>query len=630
MLQNYLKENGLAFVAMLLLAFALYFNAISFGYALDDQLVVSENKFVAQGTAGLRKIFGTESFTGYFGEQKNLVAGARYRPLSIASFAIEKQFFGLNPHVSHFINIVLYALCGFLIFVVIRKFRIGTMNVAFWNIPIICAVLFIAHPIHTEAVANIKGRDEIMALLFSLLALYFSFKDNEAPGLKWKVFAAISFLFGLLSKENTIAFLGVIPLSLYFFRNKNLSSAIFSIWPLLIATIIFFQMRHNAIGFYFFNDLKVNDIMNDPFIDMSKSQKYATIFFTIGWYFKLLFIPHPLTHDYYPYHVPKMNWSDLYTLLSLVLIIGLLILAMLKFKSKSIWSYCILFFFGTLVLVSNLLFSVGTFMNERFIFMPSLGFVLLLSYFIYQFSVNHYTKFKYLSFSCLGVIVLLYGLKTITRIPAWKDGDTLNFSAIEVSKGSARINLFTGVSYFNLYQKESDETKRYDYLRLAEKYIDEARRIIPKYSQAQNMKVGVLAEWHKKDKDAAKFFKNVIEPAKVYPDLEFLTKYIEYLKGNPANQIYLDEYNNTLYEYLKVNAYQQDFLKEKNYESALHLLGIAYKIKNNDPQLMQEIADVYTAFAKQKNIPKSKVYEYQKNADDFRRLAASSNPAYGK
>ncbi|MBK6822311.1 MAG: hypothetical protein IPG87_04715 [Saprospiraceae bacterium] len=66
--------------------------------------------------SGIWDILSTESFTGYFGEQKNLVAGARYRPLSIVSFAVEQGIVGKKPWLSHLINILLYGICGWLIY----------------------------------------------------------------------------------------------------------------------------------------------------------------------------------------------------------------------------------------------------------------------------------------------------------------------------------------------------------------------------------------------------------------------------------------------------------------------------------------------------------------------------------
>ena len=171
------KRNWPGAVILLILPFALYGASLKYGYVLDDKIVLSENNFVKKGLAGIGDIFSTESFTGYLGEQKNLVAGSRYRPLSIATFAVEHHFWGLNPRNSHFLNILFYALTGLLLFRVLALFLRQDKDRK-WHmaLPILAAVLFILHPIHTEVVANIKGRDEILALLLSLGAFYFSYR----------------------------------------------------------------------------------------------------------------------------------------------------------------------------------------------------------------------------------------------------------------------------------------------------------------------------------------------------------------------------------------------------------------------------------------------------------------------
>ncbi len=158
---------------MLVLPFLLYYQAMSFGYVLDDKIVISENAFVQQGTSGISDIFGKESFTGFLGEQQDLVVGARYRPLSIATFALEQEYFGADPATSHAINILLYGLTALLIFrvfMIIAPSKEGTPW--YFNLAFTGGLVYVLHPVHTEVVANIKGRDEILALLLSMATLY--------------------------------------------------------------------------------------------------------------------------------------------------------------------------------------------------------------------------------------------------------------------------------------------------------------------------------------------------------------------------------------------------------------------------------------------------------------------------
>ncbi|MCY7330887.1 MAG: hypothetical protein LH618_20205, partial [Saprospiraceae bacterium] len=109
---DFWRNHWLPAVILLLLPVGLYALSLQFGYNLDDEMVIWKNSFVQQGWAGLRNIFAADSFLGYFKEPKFLLEGGRYRPLSLATFAVEVGIFGKDnpqlPHISHGINILLY------------------------------------------------------------------------------------------------------------------------------------------------------------------------------------------------------------------------------------------------------------------------------------------------------------------------------------------------------------------------------------------------------------------------------------------------------------------------------------------------------------------------------------------
>src|ERR1035437_8079055 len=110
--------NGFRLRAFLLcfIGFALYSNTLFHDYALDDGLVIRENRYTKQGFAGIKDILIHDSFAGNIKLGSNELTGGRYRPLSLVTYAIEWQFFGQSPHISHFINVLLYCLTGFLLF----------------------------------------------------------------------------------------------------------------------------------------------------------------------------------------------------------------------------------------------------------------------------------------------------------------------------------------------------------------------------------------------------------------------------------------------------------------------------------------------------------------------------------
>src|SRR6202042_67790 len=85
-------------------------------------------------------------------------------------------------------------------------------------IAFIAALLFVIHPIHTEVVANVKSRDEIMSLLFLCITFIFAFKYQEQKN-KWFIIAGlVSYFLAFLSKEYAIGMVVLLPLAFYLFN----------------------------------------------------------------------------------------------------------------------------------------------------------------------------------------------------------------------------------------------------------------------------------------------------------------------------------------------------------------------------------------------------------------------------
>ncbi len=550
-------------------AFGLYLPSIKYEYVLDDKMVITENVFTQRGISSIGDIFGYESFRGYFGEKKNYLEGDRYRPFSIATFAVEQSLLGtvtpegksdtsaqkklqiqkqeaektLRPF-RHLVNALLYAFTAFLMYRVLflmfgtessrLNFQLTTNNqqlitnnqqpttnnqqpitynqqpITKWGqtLPFWITLLFIVHPLHVEVVANIKGRDEILALLGELGALYFSFKYFDTRKIKYLVFGFSAFFIGILSKESAITFLAIVPLTIYFFRKITFTDLMTVTAPIALGTVIYLMMRVNAIG-YLTDDKVVTEIMNNPFGDMDFGEKYATIFYTLLLYLKLLIFPYPLTHDYYPYQIPKMTWMQVLPIFSLLLHIGLIFLVYRGWKTKKVWAYGIAFYLLAMSIVSNIFVGVGTFMNERFAYHASLGFCIAFCWLVGWLVGNRQSAIvgrQSSAFAGVGVLTLIvcaYAFLTLRREPDWNSGTTLNRSALKNSPNSARANCFYGVSiwedeYLKIISTGSPEKKQ-AVLDSMKPFFRRAIEIYPRYGNALKMSAGVAAEQYKLD-----------------------------------------------------------------------------------------------------------------------------------
>jgi tetratricopeptide (TPR) repeat protein len=589
-LKKFWKGHLIPAAILAIVAIILYAQTYSYDYVLDDKIVIQDNQYTQKGISGIADIFKTESFQGYFGEQKDLLPGARYRPLSIASFALEVQLFGSSSMVGHIINMLLYMLTGLLLFRVLSLlFPNSKTTPWYFSIAFLAALFWVLQPVHSEVVANVKGRDEILALIGALAALYYCISYVHWKGVYKLILAPVIFFLGLMAKENAITFLAIIPVSMYFFSSAKKSDYLKVMAPLVLATVVYIFIRYQVIGYLLSSGKEFNDIMNNPFAGMNFEEKYATIFYTLLQYIKLSFIPHPLTHDYYPFHIPTMKWSSLPSLISLVLHTGLGLFAVWGLFKKNIYAYFAIFYLATLSIVSNVFVGVGTTMNERFIYMSTIASCLILAYVLNKkMYISKKNWMKYAALGIAGLIIVGYSYKAMTRIPVWQNALSLNTAAVKVSKNSARANCFMGTAIFENYHKETDRNKKQQLIEEADYYISRSIELYPNYLNGNVMKAGVAAERYKFHNDINVLLDGFKTVASRRPDTDYLHQYFEYLngRGNYSSELinfYYDVGKNMLYDV------------KKNYSWSVKYLNYAYQLDPTNVAVNQALGNSYNA-----------------------------------
>lgn len=488
-LKHWATNSKIHVYIIFIFAIVLYANTIFNDYTQDDAIVITDNMYTQKGIKGIPGLLTKDTFFGFFKKEgkDKLVSGGRYRPLTPITFAVENQFFENSPWFSHLINIILFGILCVVLYKVLLLLLVEKEFKKYQIIlPFFAALIFLSHPIHTEAIANIKGRDEIFALLFSLLSVFYTLKWLKNRILNYQIYTFLFFILALFSKENAITFVAIIPLIILLFVNIKEKNYIKSMLPIFAATIIFLIVRTMILGLDFGGSSP--ELMNNPFLKLSGDnfipftlgERFATIIFTLGKYIQLLIFPHPLTNDYYPRQISVMTFANWKVLLSLVLYVSMIIYAFISYKKHKIITFSILFYIITLSIVSNIVFPVGTNMSERFVFMPSVGFALLFGYF---FCVL-YQKQKTLSIALLSVVLLLFSFKTVSRNTVWKNNYTLFTTDVKVSSNSAKALNAAGGSLVDAATKEKNETKKRKMLIQSLDYLKTALKIHPKYKNA--------------------------------------------------------------------------------------------------------------------------------------------------
>jgi tetratricopeptide (TPR) repeat protein len=503
-------------------AFFIYANTLFHNYTQDDAIVIYDNMFTQEGVSGIQGLLKYDTFYGFFkteGKAK-LVSGGRYRPLTPIMFALEYQLFGASPGAGHIISVLLYSLLCMLIYKLLVLMLLPNMKEqkGFYLFVLFASLLFATHPLHTEVVANIKGRDEIMSMMGAVLALYYALKYIDGKRSIHILWASLAFFLGLMAKETTITYLAVIPLAIYFFRPTSLSKVILPMAGVAASTLLFLIIRFSVLGMDFGGTPM--ELMNNPYLKIDGNsyvsfnfgEKAATIIYTLGKYIQLLVFPHPLTHDYYPRHIEIMSFGNWQVILSILVYLGMLVVAFKGLKKRGLISFCILYFLITLSIVSNVVFPIGTNMSERFMFMPSLGFTILIAYLL-----SKYINSQKILLSVFGGIIFLYSLKTFTRNFVWKDDFTLFTTDVKTSSNSAKILNAAGGALVTESAKPKNTSKKEAMLNEAIPYLEKALRIHPNYKNA-SLLLG-NANYYKKDFDGAiKAYERTLQISPEYPD----------------------------------------------------------------------------------------------------------------
>lgn len=527
-----------------LFAFLLYANTLNHHFVLDDHGLMPENSMTKKGIAGLGEIFSS----GYRAGMSN-ADYQTYRPLSKAMFAIEWQISPENPSLGHWMNVIWFTISCVLLFHVLSVYMKGKLLV-----PFLATLIFIAHPLHTEVVANIKSRDEIMNLLFCMLTALLNYRYVTTQKIIYLLTAGVTFFLALLTKESAITWLAVFPLLFYFFTDAPRAKYLTTTGVFLFFSLLFLLIRRKVLGNY---DTPVPIIDNSLLAIDNPLLQRANAFVIMGVYLKLLVFPHPLCIDGSYNTFPPVGFGDWHVLLPFAILAGLAVYALLRIKKKDIISFSILYFLVTVSIVSNIFVMIGTNYGERLLYIPSLGFCIALAVILQRlFNVTE-PEGKSLSLSSLlsastkpvaitALIVVLFSVKTVARSAMWKDEDILFTEDLKIVPNSAHMQFYQG----NHITAES-ELETLDSLQ-KEKQIAEgignlsrAIEIFPQYAEAYQRRGYIYYTQHN------------------YPLAEVdFKKALEY---NPSHAVAHNNYGNLLFNQRKYSEALEHFQTAAKY-----------------------------------------------------------------
>ncbi|HEY1870908.1 MAG TPA: tetratricopeptide repeat protein, partial [Chitinophagaceae bacterium] len=523
-------------------SFVLYAPSIQHDFTLDDNTVTTMNNLTTRGFSGIPNILATDYWYGF---EHELSRGPIYRPTSVIVFAAVWEFYPGNPHAYHFVNVLFYTLtCIFLFLVLCKLFK---QNLIF---PFVCTLLYVGHPIHTEVVNSIKSLDEILCFLFGIVSIWFMLKWVSNRSWLSLTLGGISFFLSLISKETGVAFLLIIPLTIYFFTDIPIKKLTTSFFLLLAFTGVWLIIRMAVFKDLPDNSANTATVLNNTLnAAPDQASKYATAFYILLKYIGLLIFPHPLSYDYSYAQITVRQPGDLAAIAGMLLYLAMGIYAIIKIRKKTVIAYGILFFLIALAPVSNLFILIASTMAERFMYIPSLGFCIVLTYFLIRITKSETGKpgikdiFHFFSrYSLLLFVVLIisaaYYYKTASRNKDWKDNLTLFTHDVKSSPNSARTNQILGSTLMLAAMASPDKQHQVDTLNLAKTYSKKSLEIYSDKNFAPLLDLGVIYIYQDKFDSACEYLKSGLKIMPNHIDLNYnyglalfhLKKYDEAIK----------------------------------------------------------------------------------------------------
>jgi len=436
--QKIYEKNWFAIGLIVLVTIFTFLNTFENKFIYEDYNQIVNNDFI-KSWANISVIFSSDlaevfSPQGYKGYKRKYMSGY-YRPLFPVSFLIDYSIWGLNAAGFHFTNLLLHLLNCILIYFIVELLVNGDKKLALFT-----SLLFAVHPVHTEVVTYISGRDYALSFLFYLIAFLSFIKGNlmKSRRVYYQIFSLFFFMFALLTKEITATLPLILLLSSFCFTHKNHSTAA------IIKRIIPYFV---VLGFYIFlRKMVLNEIVyNNFFYGGSLYATFLTMSRVIVFYIRLLFLPVCLKLEYvFPISISFLGKpSPVFS----ILIIFLIIFAAIKTAKRSKLIFFSIFSFFIMLLPVSQLIPLRILMAERYLYFASFGFCLFLAKLIVDLYKRDNKFFQRGGFLLFTVFIMGYSARTVMRNLDWKDNFTLWSKTVKDSPKSSRAYYNLGIVY---------------------------------------------------------------------------------------------------------------------------------------------------------------------------------------
>lgn len=558
-------------LAFFIVGIALYANSFKNEMFWDDHDGIVNNAYIKDWAY----------FPKFFSE--NLIAGSGlisnyWRPLLLTVFSIEWHLWGDSVAGYHIVNTLTHVGASFLLFLILRKlFRKRWL--AFFT-----SLIFLIHPLQTEAVTYVSGLADPLSALITLLGCWFYLKFRDEGTQKsdsWNYMLALGmYPLALMTKDSAVIMPGIIALVDYFY-NPNQALSLWerlkltakNTYPFFIITGIYAFLRATSLNFQ--NTFNLYDEANT--YTTSFLVRLYTFFEIITVYFTLLFFPNNLHMER---TVPlALTFFQPQVMLGALFSLGLISAAFWSIRRMPIFSFGIFWFFGVLFPHSNLLVPTAGLLYEHWLYLPMVGIWLIVFSFVLNLKMLADKRVRNMLLFVLAAYCLFFSYMTISRNREWRDPITFYNQTMEYAPESYRIVNNLGMAY-------ADKGRWEESIQMYEKAI----QLSPEGAVAYHNLGNTHLETGNSEEAIRNFNKAIeMDPSFFYSYNALTRHYLEqenYEEALKTQERYL-EYSPSPLDTLFLLA--QISLETDDKTKALEYLNQGLKLYPNHPDLLQAI-----------------------------------------
>ncbi|OGF59946.1 MAG: hypothetical protein A2Y62_07830 [Candidatus Fischerbacteria bacterium RBG_13_37_8] len=447
--ESQINELNIIYIILLfsIIGFLIYSNTFSVPFILDDYRNITENDAIKRN-----EVFSDINVHRYIGN---------------ITFALNYKMNGFNPAGYHFINILIHIINAVLVYIVVRKIMVLIAKKGEGRdislFALITALLFLVHPIQTQAVTYIVQRYTSLAAMFSLIAILAYIKFRTAPSRQYLYYgiSLASTLLAIKSKENTATLpLMIAAIELIFFKYKlpSIAKKMILLLPffIVLAAIPLSFMNFDA------QDRSMSEVLRE-FQETSyetklitRTQYLLTEFRVIITYLRMLVLPyHQSLHHLYPVSYSLFETG---TFFSFLFIVAIIVGALLTAKNHFDIAFGALWFFLFLLVESSVI-PIQDVIFEHRLYLPSIGFFTACVGGLF-YLMNRCNR-KVIIILIIGVVIT-FSVLTYMRNMTWKDEVTIWKDVAKKYPGNVVAHASIGAAYAKLERCDEavEELKR--------------------------------------------------------------------------------------------------------------------------------------------------------------------------